>query len=48
MVTSAGNTQVDCSTSTATISKGTCSARHSEGIAAAFNVTTTIDVAGCM
>jgi hypothetical protein len=48
MVSSAGTTQVDCSTSTSTISKGACSGMNSEGITAAGRVTTTVDIAGCM
>ncbi len=42
------NTQADCSTSTATVTKGGCGAQRSDGINAATNVTTTVDVAGCM
>ena len=42
------NAQVDCSVSTATITKGGCGAQRSDGINAATNVTTTVDVAGCM
>ena len=42
------NAQVDCSTSTATVTKGACGAQRSDGINAAMNVTTTVDVAGCM
>jgi hypothetical protein len=48
MVSSAGNLQVDCSTSTSAITKGTCGGLRSDGINAAANITTTVDVAGCM
>jgi hypothetical protein len=48
MVSSVGNMQVDCSTSTSAITKGTCGGMRSDGINAATNVTTTVDVAGCM
>ena len=44
----ARHVQVDCSTSTAAITKGTCSNGNSDGITNAFNVTTTVDIAGCM
>ena len=40
--------QLDCSSSTAAITKGTCTGGNSDGITAATNVTTTVDVAGCM
>jgi hypothetical protein len=43
-----GNALVDCSSSTSTITKGACNSQNSEGITAAFNITTTVDVAGCM
>ncbi len=43
------NTQVDCSVSTSTVTKGTCGAQRSDGIATGItNITTTVDVAGCM
>ncbi|HVT08784.1 MAG TPA: hypothetical protein VHO67_15105, partial [Polyangia bacterium] len=45
---STGGVQVDCSTSTATITKGACGSLRSDGINAAANITTTVDVAGCM
>ena len=48
MVSAAGNTQLDCSTSTAAISKGTCGGQRSDGINAATGIATTVDVAGCM
>ena len=40
--------QLDCSTSTAAITKGTCTSGNSDGITTAFGVTTTVDIAGCM
>jgi hypothetical protein len=48
MVSAAGNLQVDCSSSTSAITKGTCGGLRSDGINAAANITTTVDVAGCM
>ena len=48
MVSATGNLQVDCSTSTSAITKGTCGGLRSDGINAATNITTTVDVAGCM
>jgi hypothetical protein len=48
MVSSVGNAQVDCSNSTAAITKGTCGALRSDGINPAAGITTTVDVAGCM
>jgi hypothetical protein len=45
---STGGAQVDCSTSTSTITKGTCGNGRSDGINTATNVTITVDVAGCM
>ena len=48
MVSAAGNAQVDCSTSTTAISKGTCASQRSDGINVATGITTTVDVAGCM
>ncbi len=44
----APHTQLDCSTSTSAITKGSCANGNSDGITAAANVTTTVDVAGCM
>jgi hypothetical protein len=43
-----GTTQVDCSTSTSTISQGNCTGHNSFGVTNAARVTTTVDVAGCM
>ena len=48
MVSAVGNTLLDCSTSTAAITKGTCGGQRSDGINAATGITTTVDVAGCM
>jgi len=48
MVSASGNLQVDCSTSTSAITKGTCGGLRSDGINAATSVTTTVDVSGCM
>ena len=48
MVTAVGNTQVDCSTNTSAITKGTCGGQRSDGINVATGITTTVDVAGCM
>ncbi|HEY6475606.1 MAG TPA: hypothetical protein VI456_03440, partial [Polyangia bacterium] len=47
MVSSVGNAQVDCSSATTIISKGACNTRNSDGTAAATNVVTTVDIAGC-
>ena len=44
----APHAQLDCSTSTSAITKGSCANGNSDGITAAANVTTTVDVAGCM
>jgi hypothetical protein len=44
----APHVQLDCSTSTAAITKGSCTNGNSDGITNAANVTTTVDVAGCM
>ena len=48
MVSSSGTTSVDCSSSTATISKGTCGGLHSAGVNVAGNITSAIDFAGCL
>ncbi len=48
MVSAVGNAQVDCSASTAAITKGTCGGQRSDGINVATGITTTVDVAGCM
>jgi hypothetical protein len=48
MVSAVGNTELDCSTSTAAITKGTCGGHVSDGINTATGITTTVDVAGCM
>jgi hypothetical protein len=48
LVSAAGNLQVDCSTSTTAITKGTCGGLRSDGINAAAGITTTVDIAGCM
>src|SRR6185312_4321202 len=48
MVSAVGNAQVDCSTSTSAITKGTCGGLRSDGINPATGITTTVDVAGCM
>ncbi len=47
MVSNAGNLQVDCSTQTTVITKGTCGGQRSDGINAATGITTTTDIAGC-
>ena len=44
----APHVQLDCSTSTAAITTGSCTNGNSDGITNAANVTTTVDVAGCM
>ncbi|MFL5305526.1 MAG: hypothetical protein ACJ8F1_09940 [Polyangia bacterium] len=48
MVSATGNLQVDCSSSTSAITKGTCGGLRSDGINAAAAITTTVDIAGCM
>jgi hypothetical protein len=48
MVSSVGNMQVDCSTSTSAITKGTCGGMRSDGITPPRTSRTTVDVAGCM
>ena len=45
---STGGVQVDCSSSTATVTKGTCGSLRSDGINAAAGISATVDVAGCM
>jgi hypothetical protein len=44
---STGNAQVDCSSSTATITKGTCGSQRSDGINVATGITTTVTIANC-
>jgi hypothetical protein len=43
-----GTTAVDCSTSTATITRGTCGGFRSAGVNAAVNITTSIDASSCL
>jgi hypothetical protein len=47
MVSNTGNLQVDCSTATTVITKGTCGGQRSDGINVATGITTTVDILGC-